>query len=343
MENKLRDEQNRTRQLKLLLFESSSVYGDHALFEHLTEDVQDQIKIFLVEAVGKLQEAVELLDRRYHWASNTSHHQVNSSTMFEKMRESSKSPFRVIQWSFRDKKRTETILMEFTDLNRRIQENIKLFLLGSSLSVNHQQHLQHLQSDPVSRQLGFDVDATLRLNSENAERNNENFELPATPWEAAIPRARPTDKAGRHYAIISDVDLVGVPVILEYRRYEPTVLGPFANPAQTVDERTKKLLNGLTRLLQQPKEQAFLIPRCRGWRYIAEQEQIAFVFDIPSRHEHRPLSLLDLLRCPKTKLSLNEKLQVAFGLARSISQLQMVRWVGMACSFGMKQKLIRLL
>jgi len=86
------------------------------------------------------------------------------------------------------------------------------------------------------------------------------------------------------------------------------------------------------RLLQQPKEHVFLIPRCRGWRYITGQERIAFVFDIPSGYEPSPLSLLDLLRSPKAKLSLNEKLQVAFGLARSISQLQMVRWVGLAFS-----------
>jgi len=133
--HKVKDEHNRSEQLRTLLFSESLLYNGNAMFDYFSEDVQEQIKILLNEAVGKLREGVNLLEKRY---SRSSHDLSSSSggTMFDRMRQSSRSPLRLAQWSFRDKKRTETIITEFTDLNRRIHENIKLFILGSSLSVN---------------------------------------------------------------------------------------------------------------------------------------------------------------------------------------------------------------
>jgi hypothetical protein len=244
--------------------------------------------------------------------------------MFDRMRQSSKSPLRVVQWSFRDKKRTEAITIEFTDLNRRIHENIKLFILGSSLSVNPERHLRHLESSLSSRQLGFNIDATLRLHAENAEETVERCDLPQIPWERNMSTARPVPGSEQRYAMIDDIDNPGSSLILEYRRYEPV---ESQTGQDTIDERTEKLLNWLARLLKMSKEEYFLVPRCRGWRYIPIQEKIAFVFDTPSSFTGVPTSLLDLLRDSRAKLSLNEKLRIAFGLARSISHLQMVQWV----------------
>lgn len=316
----------------MLLFTPSPLYGHRALFEHFADDVQEQIKIFLVQALGKLQEAIELLGRKYSSRNSTSDGPPQSSNMLDRMRQSSRSPLLVVQWSFRDKKRTETILMEFTDLNRRIHENIKLFVLGSSLSVNHQQHLQHLESSPVSQRLGFSIDATLRLQSENSEQTYEEFELPANPWAQVLSQANPIKDHEQRYAIARDAGSASSGMILEYRHYEPVASDPSVNSSSCIDGRTRKLLNGLARLLQQPKERSFLIPRCKGWMYIQDREQIAFIYDIPAGCQASPVSLLDLLRDPKTKPSLNERLQVAFGLARCISQLQMVQWVGSSFS-----------
>jgi hypothetical protein len=322
LEHKVKDEHNRSEQLRALLFTPTPLYNQNAMFDYLSEDVQDQIKILLIEAVGKLHEAVDLLDKRY---SRRSHDTSLSSsgTIFDWKRQSSRSPLRVVQWSFRDKKRTETIITEFTDLNRRIHENIKLFILGSSLSVNPECHLRHLQSNPASQQLGFNIDATLRLHAENTEETVENCDLPREPWERIVLAANPVPGYEQRYAIANDVDAPGSSLILEYRHYEPVG----SQTGHEVDKRTEKLLNWLARLLKVSKEEYFLVPRCRGWRYIPNQEKIAFVFETPPGFSGVPTSLLDLLRDSRVKLSLNERLQIAFGLARSLSHLQMVQWV----------------
>jgi hypothetical protein len=322
LEHKVKDEHNRTEQLKALLFTPTQLYNQNAMFDYFSEDVQDQIKILLIEAVSKLHEAIDLLDKRYSRRSDETS-LSSSGYMFDRMRQSSRSPLRVVQWSFRDKKRTGTIVMEFTDLNGRVHENIKLFVLGSSLSVNPERHLRHLQSNPVSQQLGFNVDATLRLHAENAEETFEKCDLPQEPWESILLAANPVCGYEQRYAITNDVDTPGSSLILEYRHYEPVG----SQTGQEVDDRTQKLLNWLARLLKVSKEAYFLVPRCRGWRYIPNQKTIAFVFETPPGFSGVPTSLLDLLRDSKAKLSLNEKLQIAFGLARSLSRLQMVQWV----------------
>ena len=328
--HKVKDEHNRSEQLRTLLFSESLLYNGNAMFDYFSEDVQEQIKILLNEAVGKLREGVNLLEKRY---SRSSHDLSSSSggTMFDRMRQSSRSPLRLAQWSFRDKKRTETIITEFTDLNRRIHENIKLFILGSSLSVNPERHLRHLQSSLASQQLGFSVDATLRLHAENVEETVENCSLPREPWEGLVLAARPVPGHEQRYAIARDVDSSKSQLILEYRHYEP--LG--SQTSQELDERTGKLLNWLARLLKMSKEEYFLVPQCRGWTYIPSQQRIAFVFETPPGFKGVPTSLLDLLRDSRDKLSLNERLRIAFGLARSLSYLQMVQWVSAPVSVSM--------
>ena len=58
--------------------------------------------------------------------------------------------------------RVKAIVEKFDDQNNCIHEKIKLWCLVSQLKVDVQ-HLQCLQLDAVSSQLGFGVDATLRL------------------------------------------------------------------------------------------------------------------------------------------------------------------------------------
>lgn len=329
LKTKLQDENNRTRQLKLLLFEPSPVYGGHTLFEEFDEDSQEQIKLFLLEPVGKLHEGVELLQRRYKHSDNDSlkSPSTDNFTLFSSLRRSTKSPLRLISWSFRDKKRATVILSDFADVNHRIHENIKLLCLASSIGVNTQQHLQRLQSDPQSIGLGYAVDANLRLASEAAQENNEDLELSDDPWLVPLTNSRVIQ--GNFGLALCN----GINVVQEFRHYSPlTSFSSFppapANPNDLrVDSRTRNLVNGLTRLLQQPREQVFLIPRCLGWKFIPSQCQITFVFDIPARRDPQALSLLSLLRNRNMKPTLNDKLNLAFGLSRSIAQLQLVRWV----------------
>jgi hypothetical protein len=329
-EYKIKDERNRTEQLKGLLFTPALAYNGCALFDLFIDDVQDQIKILLVEAVAKLQEAVDLLGKRYNPRSYDNAGYL-SSNIFDKMRQSSKSPIRVIQWSFRDKKRTEVLLTDFTDLNRRIHENIKLFILGSSLAVNPEQHLRYLQDNPASQKLGFDIDATLRLHVEQTDEIEGDSELPEHPWCYSIATATTVPRNENQYAVINDSNSY---FLVEYHRYAPDPLDSTIALGTEVDSKTRTLLNGLARLLQEPKEEEFLIPRCHGWKYDPTKKRIAFVFDTPQGFCGTSVSLLDLLRKPATKVTLTMKLQIAFGLARSISNLHMVQWVLQSHSYS---------
>ncbi|PGH11095.1 hypothetical protein AJ80_07283 [Polytolypa hystricis UAMH7299] len=330
---RIQDENNRTKQLKALLFEHSPTYGDVSLFEHLNEDVQDQIQILLLQAVAKLQEALDLLHRRHiiedekPCTLSPSSPPNNGLSIFANLRLSTRSPIRLLRWSLRDKARTQTLLTEFTELNGRVHENIKLFLLSSNLArnINQQLHLQHLQTDPASVNLGFNVDAALRILANGPPCHAATDDLEIEDGYRIDSLTTNIVTLNERFGVTSFHDRS---YITEFRRYDPGHDPTCVNgKEQAIDPRTKSLLNGLTRLLRQPKEQVFLIRGCEGWRYLPDRERVMFVFDIPQGCESTPISLLDLLRNPKAKPSLNEKLQMAFGLARCISQLQMVRWV----------------
>ncbi|KFY83509.1 hypothetical protein V498_08021 [Pseudogymnoascus sp. VKM F-4517 (FW-2822)] len=324
LKRKLAEENNRTRQLKLLLFEETSVYGGTTLFEAFDEDSQEQIKLGLLEPLGKLHEGVELLQRRYALENNKppKSDSQESLAILSSLRRSTKSPMRYINWSFRDKKRATVILNEFSDINHRIHENIKLLCLASSMGVSSQHHLHHLHTDPHSVVLGYSVDANLRITSEVAQAGRDDLELPDTPWRPILSESR---LAQGHFglAVCDKKD-----IILEFRHYSPASWDTAWDSKDIlVDSRTRSLVNGLARMLQQPREHVFMIPRCLGWKSIPEQCQIAFVFDVPAGRDPQPSSLLSLLRNRNLRTSLNDRLNVAFGLARSIAQLQLVRWV----------------
>jgi hypothetical protein len=93
-----------------------------------------------------------------------------------------------------------------------------------------------------------------------------------------------------------------------------------------VDPRTRDRVDGLAKLLQHPKERVFCIPRCVGWKYVPSARRIAFAFEIPADVTTEPVSLRRLLDGTE-KPELGDKFQLAFGLARCIAQLQMVKWV----------------
>jgi hypothetical protein len=86
-------------------------------------------------------------------------------------------------------------------------------------------------------------------------------------------------------------------------------------------------IDALAKLLHQPKELVFRIPRCLGWKYNKTDKTVAFVFDIDRPVDCAPISLLTLLGDNTIKISLGDKFRIALGLTRCISQLHMVHWV----------------
>lgn len=241
-------------------------------------------------------------------------------------RKGTTSPLLLLRWSFRDKKRVEAIVQNFRDMNGRIHDKIKLWCLASQLGVDLQ-HLRHLQNDKNSKLLGFDIDATLRLTAWDAEALPGTLELQDRSWQDMLP----------HETMLNDrfstSEMSGRTLLLErfpydiddgFRTWSTVDLTP---NEYSIDSRSRSRVDALAKLLHQPKELVFRVPRCIGWKYVKAQKSIAFVFDIERRLKNDPIDLLSLLSDTTVKPSLGEKFRLAHGLANCISQLHMVQWV----------------
>ena len=232
-------------------------------------------------------------------------------------------------WSLRDKKRVESIVRDFNDQNARIHEKIKLWCLASQLGVNIQ-HLQRLQNDDISKRLGFDKDATLRLTQWDAQNFQTSLELRDNSWNKHLKAIPPRPDQGLFATFEKD----GKTLIQENHIYDEAV-GNFGSPnsvdTPALDTRTKKRVDALAKLLHQPKEQVFRIPPCVGWKYLPLQRSIAFVFEIQPTLSAEPTSLLRLLSSAEVKPELGDKFRLALGLSRCIAQLHMVKWVSEIC------------
>lgn len=300
LSNKIEDENLRTRLLRGLLFSQASVYGDKTLFEQFEPDIQKQIQLLLGPLKGILQEGCDLLERRYGvvepnagapaLVSQTSNLSlattITQNSHSAPQRSKSPSIPDYFRWSFQDKKRVKGIVEEVGDQNSRIHEKIKLWCLASQLGVNVQ-HLQRLQEDTVSRQLGFDVDATLRLTQWDAVHAQASLELTCPSWNQYLQPITPVPNQGKFATFAKD----GTTYVQEGHDYEV----PLRSPPEILDARTRKKVDDLAKLLHQPKEQVFRIPRCIGWKFMAMQKSIGFVFEMPSTSDAQPMSLLRLL------------------------------------------------
>ena len=349
--------------LRLLLFEASPIYGGRTLFEQFPDEIQEEISINLGEVETVIAEGVKLLGKRYsssksspaatpygqptatnsfstgttaveggrtpspsslltnkspNPATNRSTHSLTELTAAtHHYLTSAKSPFTQIRWSLRDKKRVEVIVSNFAALNSRIHEKVKLCSFASSIGLDVQ-HLRRLEQDPNAVGLGFNFDATLRLMAEQTQDNSEPLQI----FEEVFAD-KPLDSTAVEERFATGT-WHGKDVLFEKRNAEPQ------QPSNRLDERTAERMESLAKLLQQPKEQLFRIPRCIWWTYQAQRQQILLAFEIGSTLQQPPTSLRRLLGLD-LKISLNDKFRLGFGLARCIAQFQMVRWV--RCSF----------
>lgn len=236
-------------------------------------------------------------------------------------RKNSTSPLHYIRWSVWDKKRVETIVRNYKDLNSELHDQIKFYCNASVLGVDLG-HLQRLQNDTNSRALGFDVDANLRLAAYDNQTGQptETFELQDPSWSAIL---KDTESISERFSIASTN---GRTILLEKFAYDVISSYP-SQTANNISPRSRSRVDALAKLLRQPKEQVFRIPRCIGWKYLAEQKSIAFVFETEGKGSLMPVDLLQLLGKRDVGASLGDKFTLALGLAKCISQLHMVKWV----------------
>ncbi|KAH8745421.1 hypothetical protein BGZ57DRAFT_778237, partial [Hyaloscypha finlandica] len=323
------------------------IYGGETLFEQFEEDVQVQIKILLVQLKAILLEGFDLVHGRY--GSSSSAEKLRRSTsrtssLAESMsfkhnspglpsfasptpqttsRKGSTLPLLLIRWSLRDKKRVETIVQNFRDMNTRIHDKVKLWCLASQLGVDLQ-HLKHLQSDRNSKLLGFDIDATLKLTVCDVESVPSTLELGDESWEEIFSHKTRLNER------FSTSAKSGSMLLLEDFPYDVDSVFSTLDMADLVqgnckiDPRARSRVDALAKLLHQPKELVFRIPRCVGWKYAKAQKLIAFVFDFGNRLHSRPIDLLSLLSDVTIKPSLGDKFRLAHGLANCISQLHIL-------------------
>ncbi|KKP02294.1 hypothetical protein THAR02_05587 [Trichoderma harzianum] len=318
-ESKVKDENNRTRALKMLLFEPSTTYGGKSLFEQFDADVQDQIHILLEEAVLVLDRAYQLLYRRQQTAADGKDAQVpeqlsnptpsnNISSSFKLMRKlprvsgpisltSNDEPskylrrFQRLRWSLLDKKRLESIIREFGELNSRIHESIKLLCLGTSMGVDLQ-HLRRLENDHNSQILGFDIDAKLQIAASQVQEMSQSLEIKDADLHQQLESVKRVED---RFGIL---EWRGKPMLVEYRPYQEGSPG---------DRLPNAMLHGLG--LQ------------------TQHNRVAFMFAIPDAVEPAPVSLLGLLSSEAPPPNLGQKFWIAAKLSRCIFQLQLVKWV----------------
>ncbi|OTB20384.1 hypothetical protein K445DRAFT_312833 [Daldinia sp. EC12] len=338
LETRIRDDNARTRALRQLLFDPSSIYHGRTLFEHFDPEVQNHIHLFFEQAIGIIEQAYQLLCRRQAVSSTgeadsegsisrsstpsanfltpLSHDSdLNLSYTHEISKKSSRT-FQRIRWSLLDKKRVEAIVRDFSEVNKRIYDNIELWCLSTSVGVDLQ-HLKHLESDTSSRTLGFDIDAKLQL----ATSTEEN-----SPWTYEIQQNEETRQALLSVVPVESkfgiVQWDSKPMLVEYRSYAPE------SPVSVdIDTRTKDLVNRLAKLLHQPKGVVFRTPSCWGWARQIHFNRVAFMFSIPEGSEAQPRSLYHVLGSGSQPPALGQRFTLALQLARCISHLQLVKWV----------------
>ncbi|KAI9764409.1 MAG: hypothetical protein M1840_008432 [Geoglossum simile] len=310
--------------LKRILFDPSPIYGGHTLFEQFPEDVREEVKLDFMETENAVGECVKILGKRYGYTLNrdsangcTTPDSTTSTASVSRVRQS----MLLGRWSLWDKRRVELVVRRYVNLNERVHNKIKLCSFAGTLGMNLR-HLQRLAEDDDSKMLGFNNDAALRLIKSEADPGR-------TPLKALDKWHNEVEVEGN----FATAEWHGKSVLLEHRPYVPSynipdsdMLGPDGVHTKVLDKRTAKIVDRLARLLEQPKEQVFRIPRCHGWTYLPECERIFFIFEIAGKAEQSPISLLGILK-KDLRLSLNDKFRLALALATCLSQLHMVNWV----------------
>ncbi|KAK0726153.1 hypothetical protein B0H67DRAFT_572424 [Lasiosphaeris hirsuta] len=333
----IRREQGIAKALNYLLFEKSPKYGGQMLFEQYDEEAQRFILSVVGELVDALESAAKLLDTSppsplpaadLQRSGLSSHAGTLSSsitltedktnraglTFFERT-SSSASLRRKLRWSFYDKKRAKDIIDRYAKLNGHLYRVVQLNSFASGIGVDLQ-HLENMKQSRAAQELGFDETASLQLLAREAALGMAaNFEV-SDGWMSTIEDGRQVE--GRFVTFVNE----GRPYLQDTCEYKlPSI-------SDGIDNQTRSRLNGLAALLQQPKEQIFRIPKCIGWKYLPSTKDIAFIFESPGNpHASQPQSLLHLLSMPEFKPTLQAKFQLAYSLAKSISQLQMVQWL----------------
>ncbi|KAL9052424.1 MAG: hypothetical protein Q9162_005393 [Coniocarpon cinnabarinum] len=325
--------------LKQFLFQESSVYGGASLIEKLDEDAHDQINVALEDSVNVIGNALKLLQRFcsppspfapsppesrppnqelssedrsgfFRWPSSGRSNPNDISLVLR--RTPSRSPLNMIRWSFRDKKRASTLVRRFTDLNARLLEKVQFLTLSSAIGIQLQP-LRHWEKDTICADLGFNNEASLKLSNVSDLIESADFELQPT-W---LENCEQAPISQRQFAVF---EWDGISMLQENclrNRVEST----------SVDPQTRHRVNRLAELLEKPKESLANVLPCRGWTFLPQAKQIAYLFEIRSGLAPSPRSLLRMLSDSTLRPSLSTRMKLAHHLARNVAQLHMVKWV----------------
>jgi hypothetical protein len=294
------------------------------LFVQFDESVQIQIQVRLGKLLNIIYEGAELLNRQEVEQSPSdsdqaihSHKKSPSSNLTPKQTPPilrRKSRTLRLRWSLWDKRRLESIIKNFAKENEKVNAQIQLMCHATSVGVKLT-HLDRLKTNEHSRKLGFDLPAQLHLSVTGMQTSSISLELKDETLFRSLT-ACSKDESG--FAVIDSEQ----PSLVEFRSYARDKTEPVP-----LEDRTKGRVELLVHLLRQQKDAVFHTLSCKGWILDAQDNQVAFLFDIPDGMERKPFSLLRVYGLKEFRPSLGERLRLAKSLASSISELHLVKWV----------------
>lgn len=219
-----------------------------------------------------------------------------------------------LKWSLSTKKDAAKVLKQFSRLNDRLLEKIRLFLYTSQIGLDLN-HLQRLQNDPNLKLLGLSNDASLKIvtTSQIDITKIANHDL-GQGWTAFLERSFRIES---RFAVL---EREGKQMIQEDCFDIQLQAGPLNNI-------TRQRVNALAELLQHPKDSLFCILPCLGYVYDSGPERLSYLFEAPKGMSHQPISLFKLLQDTKCEPPLEMKYLIASNLAQSIARLHTVGWV----------------
>ncbi|KAF2848105.1 hypothetical protein T440DRAFT_429324 [Plenodomus tracheiphilus IPT5] len=317
--NDLQVENNRMKTLKCLLFEPSSAYSGQSLFEQFDHNVQIQLQVYLGKLLNIISESGELLKSQHitegiHVVDQEiSQHEMKVSTSLTLTRRASRTLR--IRWSLWGKARLESIIKNFSKENDRLHKQVQMMCYATSIGVNLT-HLDRLKTNEHSKRLGFDMTARLQLKVTGMETSAVSLQLRNDElYRNLATCARIESK----FAVLSHL---GINHLVEFRNYAPD-----KHEHVPLEGRTHERVERLAYLLRQRKDPLLHALPCDGWTIDAERNQVAFLFAVPKDTEGMPSSLLSVYENQAFRPSLGERFNLAKGLANSVSELHLVKWV----------------
>lgn len=220
-----------------------------------------------------------------------------------------------IRWSLWEKGRLETIIKNFSVENDKLHKQVQMMCHATSIGVKLT-HLDRLKTNEHSKRLGFDMPAQLQLKVTGMETSAVSLQLRGDELYRSLATCVRIESK---FAVLNHL---GEKRLVEFRNYAAD-----KHEYVPLEGRTHERVERLAYLLRQRKDPLLQALSCNGWTLDTQRNQVAFLFVIPEDTEGMPSSLLSVYEKQDLRPSLGERFTLAKGLASSVGELHLVKWV----------------